>query len=104
MLSTWHKTNNSNAKAVAATISVLRQPKRTAAAPDSGMVKSDPIPMHKSSMPSTSSPMASLSRKSGTNGAQEAAPKPPIKNKALVECCRIFPAAYRSLAFNLSLS
>ena len=72
---------------LATTANTLRQPKRAAAMPESGMVSKEPMPMHRSSMPSTPSSICSLALSKGTSGAQEAAPKPPTKNKARVACC-----------------
>ena len=93
---TWLRRNSKTAKARLAKVSTFRQPSRTAAAPDRGMVRREPMPMHSNKSPRISSPMASLSRKSGTKGAQEAAPKPPIKNTALVACWVQISAALNS--------
>ena len=75
------------AKATETTESTLRQPNRVDKAPDSGIVRSEPIPIQSSSKPRTSSAMPSRCLKSGTRGAHVAAPNPPIKNMARVAYC-----------------
>ena len=79
-------TNNIMANKIPAGINTLLQPNLEAAAPEIGIVKSDPMPMQRSNIPNTSSPIARRSRNIGTSGAHEAAPNPPIKNIARVEC------------------
>lgn len=79
-------TNNIMANKIPAGINTLLQPNLEAAAPEIGIVKSDPMPMQRSNIPNTSSPIARRSRNIGTSGAHEAAPNPPTKNIARVEC------------------
>ena len=71
--------------------STRRQPSRAESAPESGIVASEPMPMHSSKSPSTSSPIASRSRSTGTSGAHDAEPNPPIKKNARVACASRAP-------------
>ncbi|WP_366516112.1 hypothetical protein [Selenomonas sp.] len=79
-----------------ATASTRRQPNRSAAAPESGIVTSDPMPTQSSSMPSTSSPMASRALRYGTRGAHDADPNPPMKNTARTAHCSRTPGVGRA--------
>ena len=83
------------------TQSTRRQPKRAAATPAKGIVNSEPKPMQSSSSPRTSSSTAKRAFSSGTKGAQDAVPKPPIKNTARVAHCWRAPGIS---PFSLSLS
>ena len=82
------------AKRIEAVMTTRRHPSRMASAPESGIVRSEPTPMQSSSIPSTSSPTISRSRRSGTSGAHVAVPKPPMKKKARAACTSRIPISF----------
>ena len=61
-------------------VRTFRQPNFSAASPDSGIVRSEPMPTQRRSIPSTSSPTLRRAFKYGTSGAHEAEANPPRKN------------------------
>ena len=92
--STHETSRRITAKRIAAVMTTRRHPSRMASAPESGIVRSEPTPMQSSSIPSTSSPTISRSRRRGTSGAHAAVPNPPIKKKARVACTSRIPISF----------